>query len=127
MSIFNQIEAIILIIFGIYLLINYLKRTPKYSIQEEDLKPYLSQMDIQIEETVRKQWLISFLIYTVSSAFVIFLKYIGVITLNEVGKETGNPYSIIFDIVFSSILWVLITYHCSYKKRGTAWLLLIMI
>jgi hypothetical protein len=130
MNVYSLISIIVflLIVFGFYKLFNRNSKRSKNQqfLSEEDLKPFLGSINLDFEEKVRKQWLVSFFTLTGISALSIFF----IIIKNELFKESADLMSIAFIIVFGSIVsslplipWCWITYHCAYKKRGTAWLL----
>ena len=135
MNIYNQVSVLVflLVCFGLYRLFKTRskKSTSQQKLSEEDLKPFLDVLNLDMEEKVRKQWLISLYAITGISAFPIILTYFGGDGgFNEFSENTSPTFSIIFGLFISSLAlipWFWITYHCSYKKRGTAWLIWTMI
>lgn len=134
MSIYNQISVIVflLIAFGIYRL--FKRRSKKSenqpSLSEVDLKPFLETLNLEIEEKVRKQWLISFFAFTGISALSILFTYFGGGAFNEFSKNTSPAFGVVCGLLIVSLaliprFWII--YHYSYKKRGTAWLMWTMI
>ncbi len=82
------------------------------------------------EEKVRKQWLISFVIMTLISQLSFFLDCVEKGLLGAISMETGFAFGVFICILFSvliSLPWFLITFRCSYRNKGTAWLKWIMI
>jgi hypothetical protein len=96
------------------------------TISEAPLKTYFNDRDIQNEEKVRKKWFISFLIY--AGLIVIVSLICACIDLSN-GLDKNSPHTFVFllsKLIDSLVFiqpWFWITYHCSYKKRGTGWLL----
>ncbi len=87
-------------------------------------------MTLQNEEKVRRLWLLSFYIlitYLLMSTVIINIQY-GTFTKLEPLLGTALRFFIMMMsdfLLMVPFLWI--TYHCSYKKRGTAWLMCIMI
>ncbi len=79
------------------------------------------------EEEIRKQWLESLIAATVFFNFPYILAIF--ITIFLAYKDTGVVFSVSLGIftLIPSTLWFSITYYCSYKKRGTAWLMWVII
>jgi hypothetical protein len=69
-------------------------------------------------KNVRKKWLISFLTILILAAVGVIINIFIEPDFIEISKTSAQVS-----------IWALITYHCSYKKYGTAWLMfnLIMI
>lgn len=129
-----QISALVfclLIAFGVYkLLRRKSKNSENQQLSEADLKPFLDGLNSDIEEKIRKQWLVSLFAFTGISALSIVLTYFGDGIFNEFSENTSPAIIIVIGIFISCLAllsWFWITYHCSYKKRGTAWLMLTMI
>ncbi len=134
MNVYNQISVLVflLIAFGIYRL--FKKRSKKSenqpSFSKVDLKPFLETLNLEIEEKVRKQWLISFFAFIGISALSILLNYFGGSEFNEFSENTSPAFGVVCGLLILSLILIFrfgITYHCSYKKRGTAWLMWTMI
>ncbi len=90
----------------------------------------MANIDILKEETVRKQWLISFFIYSAISALSTLISISAILILIRKASfteaETTDIASKLVDLTLSFLVlipWFWITYHCAYKKRGTAWLM----
>jgi hypothetical protein len=100
------------------------------ALSEEDLKPYFSGSDIQKEKKIRKQWLISLFIYAASMVTTRLL-YFGIPLFYGLVKGRGFPLMYLLRTLGGSFIyilpWFLITYYCSYKKSGRAWLMCTMI
>jgi hypothetical protein len=81
-----------------------------------------------MEKSIRKQWLISFwLYYSMTLIWVLPTAVAPFFILHKNVKEILLA-SVIFLILSSfSLIPMLITYHCAYRKRGTAWLLWLLI
>lgn len=134
MSIYNQISILVflLIAFGLYKLLKSKskKSESRQALSEEDLKPFLSGINLDSEEKVRKQWLVSLFIFTGISALSSLITYFGESSFKELSEYTGIAFSILFGLFVSAVALIplfWITYHCAYKKRGTAWIMWIMI
>lgn len=82
---------------------------------------YLTFDENNFERTVRKKWLISFILMTFLSVAVSFFTVIAEDGVETVSVEIGIPAGITLSTIII-IPWFWITYHCSFKKRGTSWL-----
>jgi hypothetical protein len=74
-------------------------------------------------QKMKKQWLVSFLTYTTLLILSILLTYFGYPVFKELSTNVVDTQMIIANI----LVWFLITFYCTYKKNGTAWLLLTLI
>lgn len=123
------IFLLLLIGFGIYKL--FIKKKSNMaqhsSVSEGKLQPDLKDIEIQKEEKIRRMWLISLLTYIVILMAFSIANSLPSAMVSE-NKENASIfiYHLITSILYP-ILWFWITYHCSYTKRGTAWLMWIMI
>lgn len=121
--------------FVIYMLIRKDSRNSEnqQSLSKTDLNPYFDGLNFDIEEKVRKQWLISFFLFIGMTFVSIFFEGFGVGAFNGFFENTNldfSDFSVISSLIFSCLnllLWGWITYYCAYKKRGTGWLMWIMI
>lgn len=120
--------VLLLITYAVYELFNRRKNSEKQQlILEEDFKPFLEGLNLDNEKKVRKLWLISFFMVLGLRLLVILLTYFESI-FNEISEETGLILLIgLFFSALALVCWTWITYHCSYRKRGTAWLMWTMI
>lgn len=135
MSIYNQIATLV-IVFVIFFIYKIFKNRASSSLKnqqlltDDELNPFLNTLNLDVEKKVRKQWLVSFFAFTGIHALSAFLAYIGDGAYSMVSENTSPALSVIFGIFISFfilIFWFWITYHCAYKKRGTAWLMWTMI
>ena len=118
-----SIIVFLLIIFGVYKLFsrNSKKSENQQFLSEEDLKPFLGSINLDFEEKVRKQWLVSFFAIMGTLAVSNFFIWIDLVK-----EHTSIAVSIVIGSILTVLAltpWCWITYHCAYKKRGTAWLL----
>ena len=77
-------------------------------------------------EKIRKRWLISLLADTAMGIIVALLAYFNYGLFQEISKYNNEFFSISMGFILSTLPFVLsywISYHCAYKKRGTAWLM----
>lgn len=118
MSINNQISAVFFV-FILFVLYKILKKEKHENIISENSS--LTEHERFIERKTRKRWLVSFLLMSVISAFSVFFSVVGEDGLESVSKEIGIPLGLMISTC-AVIPWFWITYHCSFKKRGTAWL-----
>lgn len=119
----NVPDLLISLLFGLSTVFMYRfyinhKKASKHSLHEE----YIDGLTISLDEKIKKQWLISFYMITVIS--ILFNPFMQ---MNEKLLEDSNFFSVYTTIFFWAFLetipWFGITYYCSYKKRGTAWLM----
>ena len=110
----SNILTIIGLLYGIYT-----QKLPFITVGE--IKPFLDQIDAKHEKRVRRFWLISFLL---SIVFIIISTLIEFMNL-ELGTE-ATIQSIFYQLitVLAQMLGFWIFYHCAYKKKGTALLML---
>ena len=134
MDVYNQMYTLgfLLICFGFYKFLgmkmeNSKKKDP---LLVDDLMPYIKNIDVENEKKIRAQWLISFLSYLAISLIIEFTRCLE-IRFSEFTENTVLSFNFISGSFISSIcnpvilFWI--TYHCSYKKRGTSWLMLMLI
>ena len=125
---------VFLIIYGLigYAVYKILRKLSKYLasrilLPTSDIELYLKEINTTKEEKVRRQWLISFVILNIISIIFSYLS-----------RAAFSPYlsgmsTVIFNAValaisvLSVIPSILITYYCAYQKRGSAFLLYIII
>jgi len=122
----------LLIAFCIYKLLRRRSKNSgkQQSLSEGDLKPFLESLNVDLEEKVREQWLISLFAFQGISALSILLTYFRDDAFNEFSVNIGPGFSVVFGFFIcslSSIPWFWFTSHCPYKRRGTAWLMWTMI
>lgn len=94
--------------------------TTRHFITESELKPFAETINLEKEDNVRKLWLVSFLAYSIVTVFNTY-------SALEDLQTTLDVSSLIIMAITRIIPWFLITFYCSYKKRGTGWLLWILI
>lgn len=91
----------------------------------------LKNIDMPNENSVRFQWLISFVAFTavcvVARSLMVMTHYVALHGDTALGFAIGLSLGMGVQSVLFLTPWFLITYHCSYKKRGTKWLMLILI
>lgn len=123
----------LLTIIAIYGLIGFLiflvvkkintKLKTRILLPSSDISIYLKPIDEIKEAKVKKEWLTIFILTYLSSFISIFFVWSNISSLQP------NFFKItllfIYGIIFSLSLWI--TYHCAYKKQGTAYLLLLLI
>ena len=124
-----NVLVFLLVAFGAYKLFKRRARNSKRErdLSEIDLKPFFDKFDLVHEERIRKQWLISFFTRFGLLMFFILVGYLGsfiedVSTNYPIYTRDMNTAVLVGVPLFS---WF--TYHCSYKKNGTALLMFIMI
>lgn len=116
---------------GIYLVFDHFKtkrlnRENPVTSPEAPI-PHLSEEEISTENRVRKDWWLAFIVYTVWGAISMVIQMIDN-RLNpsvQAGAEDIDPAMAVVSEVFFVLIFLLyswFTYHCAYKKRGTAWL-----
>lgn len=82
---------------------------------------YLTPHENNLERNVRKKWLFSFMLMTFLCVALSFFTVIAEEGVQTVTEEIGIPAGITLSTLII-IPWFWITYHCSFKKRGTSWL-----
>ncbi|CUI18124.1 putative membrane protein (plasmid) [Candidatus Protochlamydia naegleriophila] len=114
-----------LIIFPFFILLSllygiYAQKLPSFTVDE--IKPFLDQIDAKHEKRVRRIWLISFCLAIVLTV-VNTLTGLMELTLRS---QTFNIflYPLIIFLAVTPGPWII--YHCAYKKKGTAWLLVVI-
>ena len=110
-----------LIGYGIYLL---LRKSSKYLanrllLPTADINLYLKEIDTSNEERVRKQWFITFVLINIFGFIYPYLSLRSSGAFN-IGISIGI-------IAISLIPSIWITYYCAYQKRGSAFLLCLII
>lgn len=94
------------------------------------MQPFLRNIDLVREELIRKQWLVSLYVFTAFHTVSTLLSCLVGGDFTPLIESTGIAFGSIVVLALSCLLSVplfWITYHCAYKKRGTAWLMWIMI
>ncbi len=124
----SQAAVIIFLIF-IYALIGFglyylLRKSSKYLAQRlllptSNISLYLQEIDHAREEKARKRWLTAFILMTIFSALLSF-------HLFQQSALMSLTSSIVCAIL-AMIPAAFVNYYCAYKKRGTAWLLYLII
>jgi hypothetical protein len=127
-----SILVLLLVSFGVYKLFKRRSKNIKIqqSLSEDDLKPFLADINLQTEEGIRRQWLVSFYVYMGGTALFTFFNFFKIDSYNQLSELIGVIFTILLGlfILFPVLTpWFWITYHCAYKKRGTAWLMLFLI
>lgn len=118
MDISNQVSIVsfIFVLFVLYKIFN------KEKIDNaKDGSCHLTEYERLVEIKTRKKWLVSFVLISLISVFSVFFTIVGEEGVESVSKEIGLPLGIMISTL-AIIPWFWITYHCSFKKRGTAWL-----
>jgi len=89
---------------------------------------------VSTDRQVRKQWLLSFWLYyglpLVFSWLFSLLIAFGILTVGALSGNLGIGVLLVLALLFSlgfSLIPMGITYYCAYKKRGTKWLLFLLI
>ncbi len=118
MSVNNQI-SIVFFIFIFFLLYKIFKKENSDNVKSESC--HLTEYENLIEIKTRKKWLISLILMSLISVFSAFFTVVGEEGVDSVSKEIGIPLGIVI-LTLAIIPWFWITYHCAFKKRGTAWL-----
>jgi len=78
---------------------------------------YLTDIETEHEKKVRKQWLITFFISTAISTLHMCIGSQGV---KEFVKDMAWPVSFFLGLaILCSAIGACVTYHCSYKSKGT--------
>lgn len=131
MILYSVITLVFLLMsFGIYKLLKRKKNASKRpKVSEEDLQPYLQDIDVKKEKKVRKRWLTIFCIIQFLN-FLFFFLHFSIDGFTESPSNKELTFMLVFFFLFSALIvmpvfWI--TYHCSYKKRGTKWLMFILI
>lgn len=93
------------------------------SFTNDEIKPFIDQIDSKHEKMVRKIWLVSFLLSIVLTTVNTLT---GLIEMTLHTSITLNTflYPLIIALAVIPGSWML--YHCAYKKKGTAWLMLVI-
>lgn len=108
--------TIITCAFALYLY----RRFKKSGLTEEDVQPYLQNLDLEKEKRTKKQWLITLIsMNLISIPIVIFvLNHV----FNLLGTYATMPwfaYIFIPFILITIVMTVCSLYYCTYKKQGT--------
>jgi hypothetical protein len=129
MNFFSVILSVI-VVYGILGLLIYLvvkkintKLKNRILLPTSDISTYLKQVDEIKEEKARKRWLIIFIINYLSSIFSAFSMWMNM----SVSQPLPIKITVLSSYAISFALSFWITYHCAYKKRGSAYLLLLLI
>lgn len=89
-----------------------------------------NDIDVIYEEKIRTQWLILFSIYFAFNFFETIVRSLDLEAIKELTVSQGQ-FSALRMIVLSSLTVLipdfLITYYCSYRKKGTAWLMFLIV
>jgi hypothetical protein len=118
MGINNQI-SIIFFVFVLFILYKIFKKEKLDKAKPDSC--HLTEYERLIEIKTRKKWLISFMLMSLISVFSVFFLVAGEEGVESVSKEIGVLLGIVISML-AIVPWFWITYHCSFKKRGTAWL-----
>lgn len=118
MSIYNQL-SVVYFIFFLFLIYKIFKK------EKADVAPLLSccltKYERPIEVDIRKKWLISFVLMSLISTLSFFCRTIDAEGVESVSIEIGIPLALVISTI-PVVPWFWITYHCSFKKKGTRWL-----
>ncbi len=129
MNIFSVILSVIgvygIIGFLIYLLVKKINNKLKNRIllPTSDISIYLKQVDEIKEEKARKTWLITFIITYISSLFSAFSMWMNM----SISQPLPVRIAVLFSYIVSFAIYFWIAYHCAYKKRGSLYLLILLI
>ena len=88
-------------------------------LPDDNIPLYLHRLDVEKENKIRKLWLISFILANLFSIYFPFVTWV-----NSVGISPFLAFAIALLSVIPSI-WI--TYYCAYLKRGSAFLLYLII
>jgi hypothetical protein len=119
--------SLFLSIFG-FVYLRY-RRNKKYPVSEDDLRAYLTEGDMQHEARVRKQWLISYCLFTTMSVLLLSLIWLYAPAkfpekiFSELEQTRVGFFMYISYILLSSV----IGYYFAHRRRGTIWLLLAIV
>ncbi len=111
-------------IIGIYFLIRKISKHRKQRIllPNRNLSSYLKPVDEVKEIKTRRNWLISFILFNLVSS--IASSYL-ILIMDDINLKSKILIPLV--TLFSFTISILITYYCAYLKKGTAWLLWILI
>ena len=107
--------------FGIYVSLRKLSKylAERVLLPSSNISLYLKEIDTLKESQVRKNWMISFVLMNFFAAIFSFFTFFNTGYFNLIT-------SIILPIpILIPSIWI--TYYCAYKKRGSAWLLYLII
>lgn len=90
-------------------------------MMNQDVREHLIKDE---DESVRKSWFVSFILVWVLTILNIFS---SLLARNGFSVTNGEVLIYLVMAVALTMPWYWITYHCSYYKRGTAWLVWMMI
>ena len=88
-------------------------------LPDDNIPLYLHRLDVEKENKIRKLWLISFILANLFSIYFPFVTWV-----NSAGISPFLAFAIALLSVIPSI-WI--TYYCAYLKRGSAFLLYLII
>lgn len=98
---------------------------------EDRVLPHMTAEESAKETSVRKQWLVSFVIYTVWTlcSALIATAFADQPPVVEGGEEVAAPSPLSMGLWTAAFIlgFAWITYHFAYIKRGTAWLTFLLI
>ena len=102
------------------------RKNKKYPISEEELETYMSDADRLHEAKVRRWWMISYSVVSVMALFSALFPD-SLVQQSPFLSETGQKIVTTVISVFYTLVSIWIGYHCAYKKKGTIWLLLVLL
>ena len=106
---------------GLYFALRKLSKHLKNRIlfPTSNISLYLREIDTNYEDSVRKQWFISFILMNLFASFFSYF--------TSMNSGYFSILSAILIATASLIPSIWITYYCAYQKRGSAWLLYLII
>lgn len=88
-------------------------------LPDDNISLYLHKIDVKKEDKVRKLWFISFIL---TNVFAVYPSY-----LSNLNSGKFGPALALLITFLSLIPGIWIAYYCAYKKRGSAFLLFLII
>ena len=102
------------------------RRNKKYPISDDEARAYFTEADLQREARIRRHWLISYAVLASLALLSAFFPDVQV-QQSPFFSETGQKIIAAAITVLYTLISVSIGYYCAYKKRGTMWLLLVIV
>jgi hypothetical protein len=104
------------------------RRNKKYPISEDELRAYLTEPDMQHEVEVRRQWLISYCVFAMTTVLLTaaLWRFVPEESYANALPPSLSIVSLIVSMLYTTVP-LLIGYYFAYRKRGTIWLFLTII